>query len=226
MWEFLTYLEVSSINSKIDSSNEQIDSGKTYNMVISGFIEELFEELFLSNNDLSKMNLKKTFKIEEFIKSEFDRKSKYTFKPTYSFSSIFFTVVFAIIDCFAVYADSLFLLVVSSFILLGFVTSVYDDYKKISNFNKKMENIKKELPALKKQFSSLTAYGIYFKWFLDKECATSIKMFTKVAPKEQIYKTLEIFYTIFELDASSRQDYNKYIVSEFNKDTILAYNSL
>jgi len=237
MWDMLTYMEVSNANSKLEDisreNREHRENQLEQEMNLS--ISSLFQELYNVNNDVSKINLGNIFKIKDYINSQFNIRKYNTNKPKYDFGMIVFTIILSIIIYFIstamlVEKDDFtiqwIILLVAGFFLFGSILYVVDNRKERKNFDSKINNFNKELPLLKIQFPDLSAFGVYLKWYLDSQCKNVIDILKKQNKDKNPYETLQIFYTLFDLNADPTMNYNWNLVYNFNKELIENFDSL
>jgi len=237
MWDMLTYMEVSSANSKLeDISRENREHRENQlEQEINHNITSLFQDLYKGNNDVSNINLGEIPQIKDYINSKFNNRKYSTNKPKYDFGMFVFVIILGIVIYFISNAIidgresstvQWIILAVAGFFLFGSISYIFDNQKERDNFDLKIKNFNKELPLLKIQFPDLSAFGVYLKWYIDSQCKNAIDILKKQNGDKNPYETLKVFYTLFDLNANPTMNYNWNLVYNFNNELIKNFDNL
>jgi len=101
------------------------------------------------------------------------------------------------------------------------------EYQFTLSINKnELNKYKDDLIVLKDSFPHLSAYGLYFKYYLDTECQSLLKIFQNEENDVEPFETLNKLYSIFEVDANAMLEYKTDAIQNFNQDSINFFNTL
>ncbi len=217
LFDMLTYFEVSEVNNKLDKIKNDAEEYRERSDAINTntYIAKLFQQLYVNDNDISKIDLSNIPTVKQWIYDSFEYKKRNSFKPSYSFSTYFWIIIIALIASF--FFDSTITFTLASIII---ALALYGEYRDRSAHDKKIDTLSKEIPLLKMQMVDLTAYGIFLKYTIDTQCEEIISILKNRKDNKDPYQTLKTLYSVFGMKAQPFMRYNIDIVANFNETII------
>lgn len=230
MWSFLSFLESSEANRKLDDiqkeNNQQI---RTKNANINNsIIVELFQDLYNNVNNITSVNLSKVSQINNYVNSQFNQlKNKVGPSRNYFNYSVIIFLSFLIYSMYEQNGLNFnwigYIILLADFIFLLFVIS---DERDIRSHKKYIKKLKSMLPFLKSNNMNLSAYGVFLKWYL-KTAIKDIDRVLKSNGKDTLNTKKEL-YKIFDVETENISFVNieKEMLLNFNKELIEEYDRL
>jgi len=232
IWNFLTYMETSKVNDKLDEANQQTQDNfnKQEKAKINSNISALFQDLYQNNNDIAKVKLDNISNINSFINNEFNKIKEYK-QPSRNILWILLFPIFTFLSIkMFMHSGISTIFVFVTFFAVVFGLNILITEKEINNYKQNIKKVQEDLYLYKSFNLNLSAYGLYLKWYLEQNMQDirSILHDNKNG-KFAMYKTIDQIFKIFDLDVEyievvARTDNE--LVLEFNSEIIKLYDRI
>lgn len=233
MFNFLTFLEVSRVNNNLEAMQEENRQHRYKREIeeLNNDISKLFSDLYQNNNDISKVKLDNVKRINNLINQQFNTIKNS--KPRRNYIAIVISLVLAFIT-YSIYSKSGWnaLSIIFAGLTAYICYPIYQQEKFIKEYKKHVKENKSDPMFLKNSYRNLSAYGLYFKWYLETQCSDIVKILHKEAKesdyqKKSPFDTLKAMYKIFELKETIHfVDAEIYILNHFNAELFEIYDSI
>jgi len=233
MLNFLTFLEVSHVNDNLEAIQEENRQYRYKKEIeeLDNDISKLFNDLYQNDNNISKVRLDNIKRINNLINQQFNAIKNS--KPKRNCIGIAVSLILAFIT-YSIYSK--FGWNAISVIFAGITAYIYYPvYKQevnIKEYKEQVQKNKSDPMFLKSSYKNLSAYGLYFKWYLETQCNDIIKILDNEFKESNYEKkstrgTLQAMYNIFELkENKSFVNIEKNLINHFNADLFKIYDSI
>ncbi len=210
MWDFLNWLELSSLRKEVEHLKQiQYSNQKT----LSEELKELFSDLYRNDNDISKLDLSKISHVRKLIENEFSVKANRILKDNYSFFYIILFIIsmfifsFIFIKWIVLEEYTPFFIkiicIMSGVFAAGYFLYIKDTFNSRRKYYSNLKSSFKTALYLKNKYPYLSPYGIYLKFVIDSSLKDVLEILYKNSSKKDVDKTLKNFYSLFDLETDT-----------------------
>jgi ABC-type transport system involved in cytochrome bd biosynthesis fused ATPase/permease subunit len=238
IWNVITAANAVSIDSNLDEIKAQNEAIIRQQEQANQLKEEkeiatelcnLFQELYNNNNDINAVSLSNITNINNHINKLFNNR-KNIIAPTESSESIV-TIVLVLIVFFGLLSfgpkpiAALVEIIIAGALLYVPVMTLINIEQQKNEYINNNHALRKHIPELKSLFPTLSAYGIFKKWYIDSKLNNILKILNNKDDNKNVLDTLQTMYQLFELNIGVNLNYNWNLVSNFNSELIKEYDN-
>lgn len=230
MWSMLSFMESAEANSKLDDMKKQneIDKQNAKEQEINKNISSLFQDIYNNDNDITKVNLSNVSFINNLVNEKFNY-LKNKSRPKHNYFGLLGIVILIALELNIYEHSGITLLFIVFGIILGLLAlNAWADEKNIEEYKNTKAWIDGVLISFKQKHYTLSAYGIYFKFYLDQHFQDIKNILNNSGRDKDINMTIYSLYKIFNLNASvgELQKWEYDVLLNFNKDIIEQFNNI